>query len=193
MFGKSRATGEISDELTVDQFFGDESAAEEAVQVEDLRDRLEHVEQQLSSQFTSLAAYAQIAQEQIETARAEAKHSSERTERRVTELIERERKDRIEAIGSAPAPNAPGGWTAPGTDDRLDAIERTVAQIQHGLNECLARQKALADAITALFEPQVSGHYTVSDVEANAPTPSTATLPPPATTGSDAISELSIL
>lgn len=157
MFGKAK-TDEDAHDLAIGGIIGDEDAAEAASQIGELRDRVEQVESQLSSQFTSLAAYAQIAQEQVETARAEAKHAAERTERRLIELVERERSDRIAAIVDAPAGSCDDNpdWNAPGRDDRLDALERSVAQIQHGLNECLARQKALADAITALFEPQVA-------------------------------------
>ena len=155
MFGKTKDSGDIDADLGIEQFFGDEAAAAEVVRVDDLHHRVNQVEQQVNSQFTSLAAYAQIAQEQIEMARSEAKHATERTERRVTELIERERADRIQsAESSVGVVGSP--WTAPDVAARLDALERSVSQIQHGLNECLARQKALADAITALFEPQMT-------------------------------------
>lgn len=170
MFGKTKEIDEIDTDLSVDQFFGDEAAAAEIVRVDDLHHRVSQVEQQISSQFTSMAAYAQIAQEQIETARSEAKHATERTERRVTELIERERADRIESGGGA-AVGTGSGWTAPDVAARLDSLERSVSEVKHGLNECLARQKALADAITALFEPESAG-----------PGGTVEMLPPPAST-----------
>ncbi len=157
MFGKTKEPQHVDidtgdDDLTVDQFFGDEDAAAEAHRVDELGQRLAHVEGQLHSQFTSMAAYAQIAQEQVEMARAEAKAATERTEHRLIDLIERERKDRIESATGAPGGG--NGWASPEVNARLDALEHSVAEIRHGLNECLARQKALADAITALFEPQ---------------------------------------
>ena len=46
---------------------------------------------------------------------------------------------------------APAG-SAPDVTARLDALEHSVAQIRKGLDECLLRQKALADAITSMFE-----------------------------------------
>jgi hypothetical protein len=150
MFGKTREMNDM-DTLQpagdVGEFFGDEAAAEEAAHLRDFRRRVEQVEAQVNSQFTSLAAYAQIAQEQIELARAESKATTERTEQRLTSLIERERSDRIQSFtGEAPA------GSAPDVVARLDALERSVAQIKHGLDECMERQRALADAITALFE-----------------------------------------
>ena len=159
MFGKTKDIDDRTD-LESGQFFGDEAAAAETVRLDEIIHRVGQVEQQVNSQFTSLAAYAQIAQEQIETARSEAKHATERAERRVTELIERERADRITAIDGPGSLANGSGWTAPDVAARLDTLERSVSAIQHGLNECLARQKALADAITALFQPR---HEPVED------------------------------
>jgi hypothetical protein len=145
MFGKTKETNDIVErtdlDVTIDDFFGDESAVAEAVRVDHLHQRVTQVEQQISSQFTSLAAYAQIAQEQVELVRSEAQHVSERSEQRVVGLIERERADRI------------GAATGGGIDvtPRLDALDAQVAEIRDGLQQCLSNQKALADAITDLF------------------------------------------
>lgn len=147
MFGKTKETSDIDGraelDITIDDFFGDEGAAAETVRVDHLHHRVTQVEQQISSQFTSLAAYAQIAQEQVELVRAEARHTSERSEQRVIGLIERERADRLQS------------GTGGGTDvsDRLDALDAQVAEIRDGLQQCLSNQRALADAITDLFQP----------------------------------------
>ena len=149
MFGKTKETTEvdiIENAITLDDFFGDEEAADDAVKVAELRERVEQVESQVNSQFTSLAAYAQIAQEQIELARSEAMATSERAEHRLTALIERERTDRVSA--------GTGGTAslAPEVSERLDALESSVAEIKQGLSECMDRQRALADAITTLLQ-----------------------------------------
>jgi hypothetical protein len=152
MFGKPRDIhdSDILDTSAFDEFFGDESAAENTVEIHDLRDRVRQVESQISSQFTSLATYAQIAQEQVELARSEAKAATERSEQRLTSLIERERADRISSyIGEAPADHVA---VAPEFTDRLDALERSVAEICAGLDKCLEQQQALAHAITSMFE-----------------------------------------
>lgn len=150
MFGKTR---ELSDERS-DGFFGDEEAAESEALLADVRTRVEQVEAQIHSQFTSMAAYAQIAQEQVELARAESRAETERTERRLLELVERERADRTSALAEHTPTGA--GWSDPAIERRLDQLEEAVAAIRHGLDDCLARQKALADAITALFEPKLA-------------------------------------
>jgi hypothetical protein len=145
MFGRAHDTDTIDhDESGDTSFFGDEAAAAEAVEVNELRDRVEQAESQIASQFTSLATYAQIAQEQVELARSEARAATERSEQRLTSLIERERADRIAGVGHIPGDR--------GVAERLDDLEDAVAEIRHGLDECLARQKALADAITMMFD-----------------------------------------
>ncbi len=149
MFGKPRDSddSDLLDSSAIDGFFGDEAAAANTLEVHELAHRVEQVEAQISSQFTSLATYAQISQEQIELARSEAKAATERSEQRLTSLVEHERADRISYFtGQAPA------GSAPDVTARLDALEHSVAQIRKGLDECLLRQKALADAITTMFE-----------------------------------------
>jgi hypothetical protein len=41
---------------------------------------------------------------------------------------------------------------APEVTARLDALESSVAEIKLGLEECIERQRALADAITTLLQ-----------------------------------------
>ena len=148
MFGKTRDINDTDtlDSSAIDEFFGDEAAAETSVEIHELRERVEQVESQINSQFTSLATYAQIAQEQVELARAEARAATERSEQRVTSLIERERPDRITSYTGT----APGG--TPDITARLDALEHSVARIQKGLDESRQQQKDLAQAISAMFD-----------------------------------------
>ena len=148
MFGKPRDIHDPDtlDTSALDEFFGDEAAAENTVEIHDLRDRVEQVESQIRSQFTSLATYAQIAQEQIELARSEFKAAVERSEQRATSLIERERADRITSFTG----EAPEG--SPDVASRLDALEHSVARIQKGLDDYRQQQKDLALAITAMFD-----------------------------------------
>ncbi len=90
MFGKPRDgdDSDLLDSSAIDGFFGDEAAAANALEVHELAHRVEQVEAQISSQFTSLATYAQISQEQIELARSEAKAATERSEQRLTSLVD---------------------------------------------------------------------------------------------------------
>ena len=180
MFGKTKELSELEagDELTPEAFFGDEEAAAEAAKVDDLAGRVRQVEAQINSQVTSRAAYAQIAQEQVELARSESAMAIHRSESRMVELIERERHDRLGASESHSEPGTT--WGSPDVEARLTNLETAIAEIRHGLSECLARQKALADAITALFEPVANP-------------PASDTLPPPIPADDDGpIEELSL-
>jgi hypothetical protein len=152
MFGKARDLNDTThfDGMNIEDFFGDESAAAEVVRVDELHQRVTAVESQINSQFTSLATYAQIAQEQIALTRAESKASTERSEQRLTELIERERADRIEAMDGTSAVVSIGSARS-AMDERLDALEQSVEQIKITLDECFAQQLALADAINTIF------------------------------------------
>ena len=151
MFGKTREiVGSNATGPATDDFFGDEAAADNNTQLETLRDRLGQAEQQIHSQFTSMATYAQIAQEQIELVRAESKSETVRAESRLTQLIERERTDRMSITDGAPSV----GGVPTDIDARLNTLEDTVEVIKVGISDCLIRQKALADAVTSLFEPQ---------------------------------------
>ena len=173
MFGKTRDINDTDtlDSSAIDEFFGDETAAETSVEIHELRDRVEQVESQINSQFTSLATYAQIAQEQVELARAEARAATERSEQRVTSLIERERADRITShTGTAPG-------SSPDLIARLDALEHSVARIQKGLDESRQQQKALAQAISTMFDtlttstPTVTGGLPAPTAAPGAPLP----------------------
>jgi len=168
MFGKARDINDTDtlDSSAIDEFFGDEAAAENTVEIHDLRDRVEQVESQINSQFTSLATYAQIVQEQVELARSEAKAATERSEQRLTSLIERERADRITSFTGV----APDG--SPDLATRLDALEHSVARIQKGLDDCREQQKNLAVAITTMFDR-------LAAPTAVAPQPEGASLPAP--------------
>jgi len=163
MFGKTKDIFDVNETApTTDDFFGDEATAHHRTQLDKLRDRMQQAEMQIHSQFTSMAAYAQIAQEQIQLARAESKSETLQAESRLTQLIERERTDRMSANGDAPSV----GGVPTDIEARLNTLEETVEVIKVGIRDCLVRQKALADAITSLFEPQPD-------------TPAPQTFPPP--------------
>jgi hypothetical protein len=167
MFGKTR---DIHDPDTLDTsafegILGDERAAADAAEVTDLRERVEQMEAKVSSQFTSLATYAQIAQEQVELARAEARSQTEQSEQRVVSLIERERSDRIASLTGAPA------GTAPNLTARLDALEQSVAQLRRSLDCSRQQQRELALAITTMFERFTRAGLMTQVVEAPASEP----------------------
>ncbi len=159
MFGKARDIHDTNtlDTSALDEFFGDEAAAENSLEIHDLRDRVRQVESQISSQFTSLATYAQIAHEQIELARSEAKAATERSEHRLTTLIERERADRLTASTDLAPENSAD------IDSRLDALEHSVSHIQASLDDGRRQQQDLSVTITTLFDRLTASTPTDTD------------------------------
>ena len=124
MFGTARDTNDPDtlDSNGFDEFFGDEeAAADNSVEIHVMRNRIDQVESQINSQFTSLATYAQIAQEQVELARSEAKASTEGSDQRLTSSIERERADRV-TVSTGVAPDS-----SPDIASRLDVLAHSVA------------------------------------------------------------------
>ena len=159
MFGKPREIHDTDmlDTSALDEFFGDEAAAENSVKIHDLRDRVQQVESQISSQFTSLATYAQIAHEQVELTRSESKAATERSEQRLTSLIERERADRITSYTGV----TPEG--SPDFTSRLDALEHSVAHIQKSLDDCRQQQQDLALVISTVFERLAASTFSATE------------------------------
>lgn len=121
-----------------DDFFGDEDGTARTAGIEVLGARVTHVEAQIASQFTSLATYSQIAHEQIELVRGEARHETERNTARVIALVDQERADRLATPSAADL------------EDRLATIETQITEITAMLQQCLASQSALLDAVTGL-------------------------------------------
>ena len=114
----------------------------------DVRERLAMVEEQLRSQFTSMATYAQISQQAVETARAEARADLDREKATLITLLERVRD---EAVPAAPA--------AVGTDDtalaRIAQLEDKFMQLTQQFALTLRYQEELANSITHLVEAQM--------------------------------------
>lgn len=131
--GRSRAAYSSQDD-----FFGDEDGTARGVQLDELGGRITQVEAQIASQFTSLATYSQIAQEQTELVRGEARHETDRNTARVIALVEQERADRIAASDG------------PELDERLELIETQIADIHTSLQQCLASQHALVETVAGL-------------------------------------------
>ena len=119
----------------------------------DVRERLSMVEEQLRSQFTSMAAYAQISQQAVETARAESRADLDREKTTLVNLIE---KVRDENGANTPA-QADASATA--RDDttaaRLAQLEDKFVQLTQQFAMTLRYQEELANSITHLVEAQM--------------------------------------
>lgn len=106
-----------------------------------LGDRLDKVEQQLLSQYTSIAAYAQIAQQSVDAARAEGRADLDREKTTLVSLAERVRSER----SAEPAE----------TLARVTNLEDRFDQLSQLFTQCLRNQEELARSIATLLEVQM--------------------------------------
>jgi hypothetical protein len=120
----------------------------------DTRDRLAKLEEQLLSQYTSMATYAQIAQQAVETARAEARADLDREKATLISLLERVR---TECTGEHPTPLA--ATAAQATDvstlARIALLEDNFERLSYQFAQVLRSQEDLANSLTMMFEHQL--------------------------------------
>ena len=125
----------------------------------DALERLARLEDQLKSQFTSMATYAQIAQQAVDTTRAEARADLDREKATLISLIE---KVRAESHGESPrAPFAPPAAAEnPAVTDvstlaRLALLEDNFERLTYQFGQVLRSQEELANSIAMMFEQQL--------------------------------------
>jgi hypothetical protein len=137
---------------------GDEQAAELANRLSALAQQVVALEDQMRSQFTSVATYAAIATEQVEFARSESRADLDRTRDMLIGLMEQLRNE----LGHRPTRGSvlpgPSGLPTPvpGTEDvrvvgRLDDLERAI-------EVCFERQRELAETVAAVFDTITAGN-----------------------------------
>jgi hypothetical protein len=121
----------------------------------DVRERLAMVEDQLKSQYTSMAAYAQISQQAIDTARAESRADLDREKATVISLVEQLREElhcesAVAVSGSArDVEPIDAGLTA-----RVAMLEERFELLSQQFAQTLKCQEDLANSIAFMFEQQ---------------------------------------
>ena len=142
---------------------GEQAATTAALQT---RERLAMVEEQLKSQFTSIAAYAQISQHAVETARAESRADLDREKATILSLLERLRDevlsgeprvstDRTALETSEPATDAGDASANANALARITQLEARFERLSDQFSLVLKSQEALADSIAFRFEHQM--------------------------------------
>ncbi|MFW2332347.1 hypothetical protein [Ilumatobacter sp.] len=115
--------------------------------IEHLRAEVGELRDRVDSQFTTIAAHAEIARQQAEFARGEARADLDRSRDTLIGLIEQVRSERdVHEPGSVPGPSAKA------TNDRIAAMERRMAELTRTVDRCFARQNELADTMTAFLD-----------------------------------------
>jgi hypothetical protein len=135
--------------------FGDEEAAELRRDLDDMRAEMRDLAAQLHAQFTTIAAHAEIAREQSELARAEARADLERTRETMIELIETVRIESANA-GGYHVPGSRPSLSAEVTAERLAKVEEALAAADATVERCFARQNELADTMAAFIDTMMA-------------------------------------
>jgi ElaB/YqjD/DUF883 family membrane-anchored ribosome-binding protein len=126
---------------------GDEAVAELLTTVEQLRTEVSELKDRVDSQFTTIAAHAEIARQQAEFARGEARADLGRSRDTLIGLIEQVRAEgTAHAAGSAPGPSTNA------MNERIAEIERQIGRLTLTMERCFARQNELADTMTAFLD-----------------------------------------
>src|SRR3954451_164978 len=125
------------------------------------QERLTKLEEQLMSQYSSMATYAQIAQQSVDTVRAEARADLDREKATMISLIERVR---AECTGEVPLPSL----SAPAPPDvsflaRLALLEDNFERLSYQFGQVLRSQEELANSIAMLFEHQLRTGEAMAD------------------------------
>ena len=131
--------------------FGDEEAAALRHDLDDMRNEVRSLSAQLHAQFTTIAAHAEIAREQAELARSEARADLERTRETLIELIETVRIEAADA-GAYHVPGSRPGVSAELSSERIDAVEAAVVAATQTAERCFERQNELADTMAAFID-----------------------------------------
>ena len=124
---------------------GDEQAAELRHDVAALQRRFDELAQQVHSQYTTIAAHAEIARQQADFVRVEARADLDRTRETLIGLLEAVRHEA--GFGGAAA--------APVDEERFSKVEEQVAAAAESVENCIRRQNELANTMEALLDTVV--------------------------------------
>lgn len=131
---------------------GDEAVAELLGKFQELQHEVAQLRDRVDSQFTTIAAHAEIAREQAEFARAEARSDLDRTRETLIDLIEQARAER-------PDTHRPGAAPGPSTidmGDRITGLEARLGEVVATVERCFARQNELADTMSAFLDTVIA-------------------------------------
>ena len=127
---------------------GDEAVAELLTTVEQLRTEVSDLKARVDSQFTTIAAHAEIARQQADFAREEARSDLDRSRETLIGLIEQVRS----SASTVHVPGTPPGPSSETTNERVGDVERRIDDLTTTIGRCFDRQNELADTMTAFLD-----------------------------------------
>ena len=132
-------------------FLPDEDVERAGAEAVELRNRIVKLEQQVLSQFTSMAAYATIAKRDVETARAEGRSDLDRARATLIGLLERLRNEVNGRLEGAERRTS-GGEPAVDAGSRLLRLEHDFAEATSSLQQCVRENRDLRAKVASLME-----------------------------------------
>jgi hypothetical protein len=138
------------DEL-LEPFLPDEHAETGTAVAVEFRNRLVKLEQQVMSQYTSMAAYATIAKQDVETTRAESRSDLDRSQATVIGLIEKLRNEMNVRLNGLERQSGGDDLSADGAA-RLAVVEHDLASATTALQQCIRENQELRAQVAELVE-----------------------------------------
>ncbi len=149
-------------------FLPEDDTDETRAFTDDLRQRVAKLETQMMQQYTAMAAYATIAQNNVETLQAESRSDLDRSQSTTIGLIERVRREcneQIQALrlrgNTADSPEAQTHTAA--TNARLDMIEHRFEALAGALERSIQNQCVLAEQLAMLLDERMQREGWVAD------------------------------
>jgi hypothetical protein len=152
MFRRNEQFHAMNAESAITGILGDEDGAAVQASLAQLHLKVAALEEQMRSQYTSVAAYASIAQEQVEFTHNEARADLDRTRQTLIGLVEQVRDEATTAPktrvpGAPPGPLAPPIVTAPSP-----ALAVRLGELEQAIMQCFDRQRELAETVAAVLD-----------------------------------------
>jgi hypothetical protein len=159
MFGRSEkytTNWMEQEEVLTEHFLAPESGEQPASVAVELRDRVTKVEQQVLAQYTATAAYATLAQQGVETARAEARADLDRTQSTLISLLDRLRTELGNRIdGMEARPSLPSTSLSLDAASRLAMLEDRMSAMVGALESCVRDNLMLRAQVDELLQRQM--------------------------------------
>jgi hypothetical protein len=158
MFGRSEKneTWMAPEGEPVVPFLDPEAGEPASTVVNELRDRLTKIEQQVLAQYTATAAYATLSHQNVETARAEARADLDRSQSTIISLLDRLRTEtnaRLDGIETRPS--MPASSLGVDAASRLAILEDRMGSIINALDSCIKENILLRQQVDELLQTKM--------------------------------------
>jgi hypothetical protein len=134
-------------------FLPEESVDAAAAAAADLRARMAKLEQQVLAQYSAMAAYATIAQQNVDAARAESKSDIEHSQSKVIGLLEKLRNETRQQLTASTT--LPGAALPSDAGHRLSVLEDGMSMLANTLHQVLQENQEMRAQMSTLIEFQM--------------------------------------